>query len=51
MGLLPVPRVFLKYKDSPEFTSNLFLNRSDKLAGILGPVYKMIPVGNEYSIE
>ena len=51
MGLLSVPPVFLQYKDTPEFTSNFFWNRSDKLAGVPGPVYEMIPIGNEYSIE
>jgi hypothetical protein len=51
MGLLSVPPVYLKYTDTPEFTSNLFWNRSDKLAGVPKPVYKMIPIGDEYLIE
>jgi hypothetical protein len=51
MGLLSVPPVFLKYKDTREFTSNLFWNRSDKLAGVPEPIYEMIPIGNEYLIE
>ncbi len=51
MRLLSVPPVFLKYTDTRELTSNLFWNRSDKLAGVPKPVYKMIPIGNEYLIE
>ncbi len=45
MGLSSVAPVFLKYKDSRELTSNLLLNRSDKLAGVPEPVYEMIPKG------
>jgi hypothetical protein len=51
MRLLSVPPVFLKYTDTRELTSNLFWNRSDKLAGVPKPVYKMISIGNEYLIE
>lgn len=44
MRLLSVPPVFLKYKDTPEFTRNAFWTRSDKVAGVPGVVYGMIPL-------
>ncbi len=51
MGLLSVPPVFLKYRNSREFARNASWIRSDKLAAIPAPVYGTIPVGNEYLIE
>jgi hypothetical protein len=44
MGLLSVAPVFLKYKNTPEFTRNAYWTRSDKLASISGTVYGMIPL-------
>lgn len=44
MGLISIPPVFLKHKNLPEFTRNVYWTRSDKLAAVAGPVYGMIPL-------
>lgn len=44
MALLSIPPVFLKYKDLPEFTRNVYWTRSDKVASVSGRVYGMIPL-------
>ncbi len=44
MGLLSIPPVFLKYRNLPEFSRNVYWTRSDKLAPVAGTVYGMIPL-------